>query len=589
MNQKNCKFINFKIIIYSDSSHATPKDLKKPLLVRFKHWLRKFAYNTKEFLLDIIKLDGQKIYKKFSNFVVRNHARIMRTSHHIWHELKLVGKGFKTFKRDIQESVSDTKDMHDSKFKKVTYSQTVKMQKVRRDVIKFIPFSLFIIVPGLELLLPAWLVIFPNSIPSQFQSESARRKKLEKLLENRDLAAEKLLYKFPKYFNKVEKSNHLTEVEKEQLKELLRLTRNSKDIMVTNLLQYKHLFKKYADFRHFKVSTLQQMGYFMGLDPVTGVNTINNLLSFFGLKIDISSPYVKWFTKMIMIRELRLFFRKIRREDAYLSMEKMSNFEEYKIDSILIERGIEIENKTKKHKLNDYKLWQTVSNLNNVPDTMLVYFRLNQFAEDLYRTNYYEQEYDLMRAIASNNLHEQRKKMLDEYLGVSEVKRCLQHFATFKGIFPKEEESLPVSEGQNSEVAEEKKVEKPKLNFEDYERYKKAVKGFKNRHHSVIDEVELLSKENEKILNELETQVILGFIDRQEQNILLEKYKDLYNHHKLTSPNPLNLKPSDSSSSELNTKAEIEKLQKLLNLNKDPTLESPLPKIAAQPKDYLSQ
>jgi len=39
---------------------------------------------------------------------------------------------------------------------------------------KFIPFSFFILIPGAELLLPPFLMVFPNSVPSQFMSDSAR-------------------------------------------------------------------------------------------------------------------------------------------------------------------------------------------------------------------------------------------------------------------------------------------------------------------------------------------------------------------------------------------------------------------------------
>lgn len=74
-----------------------------------------------------------------------------------------------------------------------------------QDFIKFIPFSLFIIVPGLEVLLPAWLVIFPNSIPSQFLSEEDRKKKFKVLNEQRNVSAEKLLYILPKYLYLLEK------------------------------------------------------------------------------------------------------------------------------------------------------------------------------------------------------------------------------------------------------------------------------------------------------------------------------------------------------------------------------------------------
>jgi LETM1 and EF-hand domain-containing protein 1 len=56
-----------------------------------------------------------------------------------------------------------------------------------------IPFSFFILVPGAEALLPAYLKIFPNSLPSQFVSESDRQKTFEKLKRQQDEAAVALL------------------------------------------------------------------------------------------------------------------------------------------------------------------------------------------------------------------------------------------------------------------------------------------------------------------------------------------------------------------------------------------------------------
>lgn len=64
-----------------------------------------------------------------------------------------------------------------------------RIRQVRTDVMKFIPFSFFIIIPGLELLLPPFLVIFPNSVPSQFMSNEARLQKYKAVSERRDKAA----------------------------------------------------------------------------------------------------------------------------------------------------------------------------------------------------------------------------------------------------------------------------------------------------------------------------------------------------------------------------------------------------------------
>ena len=59
----------------------------------------------------------------------------------------------------------------------------------------------------------------------------------------------------------------------------------------------------------------------MSLEPVTGLNTINNLLRAVKRKIPLDAPGVKYLTKMIMTRELNLYFNKLRKEDEIMSFE----------------------------------------------------------------------------------------------------------------------------------------------------------------------------------------------------------------------------------------------------------------------------
>jgi len=81
----------------------------------------------------------------------------------------MLWKDFKFYFRLLKRKI-------DYKYDKESFKENVKLKQVRSDFFKFIPFSLFIIIPGAELLLPAWLVVFPNSIPSQFLSNDARSK-----------------------------------------------------------------------------------------------------------------------------------------------------------------------------------------------------------------------------------------------------------------------------------------------------------------------------------------------------------------------------------------------------------------------------
>ena len=74
--------------------------------------------------------------------------------------------------------------------------------------------------------------------------------------------------------------------------------------------------------------TLQHIAHFMSLNPVTGVNTLNNVLRLFKVKIPVDGPIIKYITKILLTRELNLYFGKIRKEDELMSFENIDKFSE---------------------------------------------------------------------------------------------------------------------------------------------------------------------------------------------------------------------------------------------------------------------
>ena len=42
------------------------------------------------------------------------------------------------------------------------------------DIFRLVPFSVFVVVPFMEVLLPVYLYFFPNMLPSTFQSSSTK-------------------------------------------------------------------------------------------------------------------------------------------------------------------------------------------------------------------------------------------------------------------------------------------------------------------------------------------------------------------------------------------------------------------------------
>ena len=70
------------------------------------------------------------------------------------------------------------------------------------------------------------------------------------------------------------------------------------------------------------------MAYFMSLEPVTGVNILNNILKVFKMEISPTAPGVSFISKFLLVRELNMYFKRIRKEDSAISFDMLENFTE---------------------------------------------------------------------------------------------------------------------------------------------------------------------------------------------------------------------------------------------------------------------
>ncbi|XP_017125168.1 mitochondrial proton/calcium exchanger protein [Drosophila elegans] len=66
--------------------------------------------------------------------------------------------------------------------KGLTRRENKQLQRTTSDLFRLIPFSVFIIVPFMELLLPLFIKFFPGMLPSTFQTSSDRQEKLRQSL-----------------------------------------------------------------------------------------------------------------------------------------------------------------------------------------------------------------------------------------------------------------------------------------------------------------------------------------------------------------------------------------------------------------------
>lgn len=82
--------------------------------------------------------------------------------------MKQIWKSLKDLKADTKFYMNLRKSKNPTEF---TIGEFLKSKQIKMDLVKFLPYSLFLTVPFMELLLPPYLLLFPNSLPSQFLTE----------------------------------------------------------------------------------------------------------------------------------------------------------------------------------------------------------------------------------------------------------------------------------------------------------------------------------------------------------------------------------------------------------------------------------
>ena len=108
--------------------------------------------------------------------MTRTWAKVKKEASHYWHGTKLLGKEIR---------ISVRLQMRLLMGKKLTRREHRQLKRTTQDLLRLIPFSVFLIVPFMEFLLPVALRLFPNMLPSTFEDKFRAEEKKRKLLKVR--------------------------------------------------------------------------------------------------------------------------------------------------------------------------------------------------------------------------------------------------------------------------------------------------------------------------------------------------------------------------------------------------------------------
>ena len=94
---------------------------------------------------------------------------------------------------------------------------------------------------------------------------------------------------------------------KDRVRELKSLLKKD-SFLPTDLLEFRKVFTQYGRFSMFQTKSLMHMAHFMSIEPVTGLNTINNILKIAKVNIPVDAPIVHHMTRILVARELNMLF-----------------------------------------------------------------------------------------------------------------------------------------------------------------------------------------------------------------------------------------------------------------------------------------
>eukprot|EP00484_Ammonia_sp_Unknown_P030949 CAMPEP_0197026154 /NCGR_PEP_ID=MMETSP1384-20130603/6316_1 /TAXON_ID=29189 /ORGANISM="Ammonia sp." /LENGTH=745 /DNA_ID=CAMNT_0042454773 /DNA_START=644 /DNA_END=2881 /DNA_ORIENTATION=- len=266
---------------------------------------------------------------------------IKREAKHFWEGSKLMWTDLKTARRIL---------MKFARGNELTYRERRQLRRVAMDVLRFVPMVIIILIPFLEAALPILLVVFPNMLPSRFQSEHMKLERRKKLLSARiGLASffEDTLEEFVKETKRKEEYAKMDKVE--SLEIVLEKIRNNEEITNTQIMKVASLFDDEMALDNAPHSVLANMCRYMQLNS---------------------------FGTTAMLRQ-RLYdkIRQIRTEDAGIRKEGLDNIPEQLLKQLLRERGMR----------SDFQDWVLRANLNkwlelsldhDVPVTLLIMSRI---------------------------------------------------------------------------------------------------------------------------------------------------------------------------------------------------------------------
>lgn len=320
----------------------------------------------------------------------------------VWKDTKYISK--MVYKNRLNEDNYTLKQIHDRR-------------QISKDLVKFIPYTFFIVVPGAEFLIPPYLMMFPNSTPTQFIKANSLGDRKKVLAEKQSEGYNLFVKTLPRFGNvlgidPVKLFEYLSYLQSSEGREKERLIYRAQDFetRVREFLEDPRRKQLERDLDLSKLTSyeLEQLCKFFYFEYIPGTNLINLALGilklplwvmkhitkyykqpnynrfinnpFYKFKFTLDNGPLQYIKKYLLLWQLRLHIKQLRKQDRVLSRnpQELAIIPQMQRVDFARERGIRIE---PNHEIVKYveEFWLPLSQRRDIPDDVLVWIAVLRY------------------------------------------------------------------------------------------------------------------------------------------------------------------------------------------------------------------
>jgi len=345
--------------------------------------------------------------------------RIKHEVQHYWAGTKLLGYEIKVSSKLLFKMIRGYE---------LTRREQSQLSRTTSDIFRLVPFSAFIIIPFAELLLPIALKLFPNLLPSTYESKAERNKKKEKLLQTRKSTSSFLRQTFKESGVKLPKA-----ISEEERAEFISFFKTLNTLGETptkeQVIKIARLFKNDAVLDNLSRPQLVAMAKYMNLRP-------------FG-------------SDQILRYQIRYKLLQIIKDDRAIDYEGVESLSLSELHSACVSRGIKTYGVSPARLKDDLKIWLDLRLRQKIPSTLLILSSVYTYGEASNNLDsYYDALVQVLRSIPDQVYNVTKSEVDDD--------------AKLKLDIIKEQEEL-IKEEQE-QIQRDKTSVKDDIKLEDYEK-----------------------------------------------------------------------------------------------------------------------